>query len=57
MAFACEGVYLECIKLFINAGIKINTGVGRERMSALHYAAAQGDYEMAEWLFEQKARV
>lgn len=52
MAFACEGAYLECVKLFINGGIKINTCVGRDRMSALHYAASQGDYEMAEWLLE-----
>lgn len=50
MAFACEGVYLECVKILLNAGVKINTGIGRDRMSALHYAAAQGDYEMAEWL-------
>ena len=37
--------------------IKINAGQGIDRMTPLMYAAAQGNYGLAEFLLERKARV
>lgn len=39
MLIACEESYFECVKILIQNGVKINTGLGRNRMPPLLYAA------------------
>lgn len=43
--------------MLIKAGVKINAGVGKERMQPLAWAASNGNYELCEWLLDNKARV
>jgi ankyrin repeat protein len=60
MTYACELGDIESIKAFLDFSsgkIKVNTGQGVERMTPLMYAASQGNYELAEFLLERKARV
>ena len=58
MAYALELGEIEPIKAFLDSGVvKINGGQGKDRMSPLSYAAAQGNYELCEFLLERKARV
>lgn len=46
------------IAAFLDSGaIKLGAGVGKDRMTPLHFAAAQGNYELVEYLLEKKAKV
>jgi ankyrin repeat protein len=56
MAYALESNDIETIKAFIESGVKVNQGQGKNRMTPLCYAAANGNYELCEWLIENKAR-
>jgi ankyrin repeat protein len=49
--------YIETVKAFIEKGFKINTPSGNDRMHGLSYAAGYNQYEMCEYLIENKARV
>lgn len=42
--------------LFETGNYKLNVGIGRDRMQPLHYAARDGNYELCQWLIENKAR-
>lgn len=58
MAYACETSDPSCIKVLIqDGGVKVNQGVGKDRMQPLGWAAAKGNYELCEWLLDNKARV
>ena len=57
MGYACKNGDIECIKVLIEQGQKVNQGVGKDRMTPLCWAAALGNYELCEWLLEHKARV
>lgn len=59
-AYACEKGDIETIKAFLDfsdSKIKVNTGQGVDRMTPLMYAAAQGNYELAQFLLGRNARV
>ena len=43
--------------MLLAAGVKINAGVGKERMQPLAWAAMKGNYELCECLLDNKARV
>ena len=46
------------IAAFLDSGIvQIGTTVGKDSLTALHYAAALGNYELVEYLLEKKAKV
>ena len=55
--YALERGDIAPIKAFLDSGVvKINAGQGPDRMAPLTWAAAQGQYELCEWLLENKAR-
>lgn len=39
------------------AALKMNVGIGKDRMQPLAWAAAQGNFALCEWLIENKARI
>lgn len=58
--YALENGDIPTIQAFLehsSGKVKINTGQGPDRMSPLMYAATYGNYELAEFLLERKARV
>lgn len=58
--YACENGDIETIKAFLDHSqgkIKINTGQGLDRMTPLMFAAATGNYDLAVFLLDNKARV
>lgn len=57
MAIACENSDLLSIQALFENGAKPSQGVGSNRMTPLHWAAAQGNYQLCEWLLDNKARV
>jgi ankyrin repeat protein len=49
---------IEPIKAFLDSGtVKINDEIGRSRFRPLHFAAAQGNYELVEFLLDRKGKV
>jgi len=57
MVYACENSSIECIKAILKSkDAKINNGVGPERKMPIHYAASQGNFELVQWLIDNKAR-
>lgn len=58
MAYACKNSDLESIKALLETGkVKVNAGLGKDRMQPLGWAAMTGNYELCEWLILNKARV
>jgi len=58
MYYALRLGQIEPIKAFLDSGAnKIGQGHGRERLTALHMAAAQGNYELCQFLLDNKAKV
>ena len=55
--YACIGGHIEAVKAFIEKGVRINIPSGNDRMHGLSYAAAYNQYEICEYLIENKARV
>ena len=57
MAYALELGEIEPILAFLDSNIvKINSTHGVDRMTCLHYAAAQGNYEMCKILLDRKPK-
>lgn len=57
-AYALQRGEIGPIKAFLESGVvKVNAGQGPDRMPPLSWAAAQGRYDLCEWLLEMKARV
>lgn len=57
MAYSCENQNQACIDVLLQHGAKINNGVGKERMTPLHYAASRGNFDLCDFLIEKKAKV
>ena len=57
MAHACENQNLACIEVLLQNGAKINGGVGKEKLTPLHYSASRGNFELCEFLIEKKAKI
>ena len=57
MAYALDLGEIEPILAFLNSkAVKINQGQGIDRMTCLHYAAAQGNYDLCRILLESKPK-
>lgn len=57
MAYALKLGEIEPILAFLDSKlVKINSGHGEDRMTSLHYAAAQGNYDMCKILLERKPK-
>ena len=60
MTYACELGQIDSIKAFLDFSeekLDVGSKVGLARMTPLMYAAAQGNFELAEFLLERKSRV
>jgi ankyrin repeat protein len=57
MAYALELGEIEPILAFLDSkAVKINSTHGPDRMTCLHYAAAQGNYELCRILLDRKPK-
>jgi ankyrin repeat protein len=58
MVYALKLGEIEPIQAFLDSGaVKVGQGQGKDRMQPLHFAAAQGNYELTQFLLERKAKV
>ncbi len=57
IAYACKYGKLEVVKELLKFKVKVNAGVGIERLPPLSWAAAYGHYDLCEYLIDNKARV
>jgi ankyrin repeat protein len=55
---ACQQGSSEIMKTLFETGlVKINMGIGRDKIQPLGYAVIHGNFELCEWLIANKARV